>query len=86
MMVHISSGVHELLMAAAFVKELLLLKLAYTSDLALFLYISDDYMVNVQLRADDAWIISPFTYNVIVYAILLISGIISTLTNPLHVL
>ncbi|MBG9855376.1 MULTISPECIES: hypothetical protein [Bacillus] len=66
MIVHISGGVHELLVAAAFVKELLLLKLAYTSDLSLFLYISDDYIVYAQLRADDAEIISPFTYNVIV--------------------
>lgn len=56
------------------------MKLAYTSDLSLFLYISDDYM------ADDALIISPFTYNVIVYATPFISGIISVLTNPLHVL
>ncbi|EJS69417.1 hypothetical protein ICW_02356 [Bacillus wiedmannii] len=66
MIVHISGGVHELLVAAEFVKELLLLKLAYTSDLSLFLYISDDYIVYAQLRADDAEIISPFTYNVIV--------------------
>ncbi|MCQ6545559.1 hypothetical protein RE438_16605 [Bacillus wiedmannii] len=66
MIVHISGGVHELLVAVAFVKELLLLKLAYTSDLSLFLYISDDYIVYAQLRADDAEIISPFTYNVIV--------------------
>lgn len=62
------------------------MKLAYTSDLSLFLYISDNYMANAQLRADDALIISPFTYNVIVYATPFISGIISVLTNPLHVL
>ena len=70
----------------AVVKELQLVKLAYTAELSLFLYISDDYMANAQLRTDDALIISPFTYNVIVYAIRFISGIISVLTNPLHAL
>jgi hypothetical protein len=70
----------------AFVTELQLVKSAYTAELSSILYIYDDYMVNAQLRADDAWIISPFTYNVIAYAIPFISGIISVLTNPLHAL
>lgn len=70
----------------AVVKELQLVILAYTAELSSFLYIHDDYMANAQLRMDGALIISPFTYNVIVYATPFISGIISVLTNPLHAL
>ena len=86
MKVHISNVAYELLVVSAFVKELQLVKLAYTSDLSLFLYRYDDYMANKRLRMVYALIISLIHTNVIVYATLLISGIISVLTNPLHVL
>ena len=62
MMVHISNVAYELLVAAAIVKELQLVKLANTSGLSLFLHISDDYMANAQLKTVDALVISPFTY------------------------
>lgn len=81
---HISTDVNERLVAAVFVKELQLVKLANTSDLSLFLHISDDYMANAQLKTVDALVISLLPTNVIVYAILLLSGTISVLTNSLH--
>lgn len=59
---HISTDVNERLVAAVFVKELQLVKLANTSGLSLFLHISDDYMANAQLKTVDALVISPFTY------------------------
>ncbi len=81
---HISTDVNERLVAAVFVKELQLVKLANTSGLSLFLHISDDYMANAQLKTVDALVISLLPTNVIVYAILLLSGTISVLTNSLH--
>lgn len=62
MKVHISNVAYELLVAAASVKELQLVKLAYTSDTSLFLYRYDDYMANKRLRMVYALIISPYTY------------------------
>ncbi len=81
---HISTDVNERLVVAVFVKELQLVKLANTSGLSLFLHISDDYMANAQLKTVDALVISLLPTNVIVYAILLLSGTISVLTNSLH--
>lgn len=83
---HINNDANVQLLAVVFVTELQLVKLAYTAELSSFLYTHGDYMENAQLRTDDALIISPFTYNVIAYAIPFISGIISVLTNSLHVL
>ena len=85
MKVHISNA-YELLVAAAFCKGTTAGETCIYMDLSLFLYRYDDYIANKRLRMVYALIISLIHTNVIVYATLLISGIISVLTNPLHVL